>query len=193
MANANSPAGLRPVRYLSGAPYNGAANKYYVGASDTNAVYLGSLVKLTGTADADGIAEVTGIVSTGDDYVGVVVGVAPTTADSAVYREASTERYVMVADDPALVFEVQEDSVGSAGVPNTVGSVADLTSLRSGSTVTGRSTTQIDTSTATTSGDGTEDVLLVGLVQREDNEFGNYAKWLVRLNNHALVTGSTGT
>lgn len=192
MANADSPMGLRPVRYLSGAPYNGAANKYFVSAGNATAIYLGGLVKLTGSANADGIAAVTGAVGTGDSMVGVVVGVAPVTADSAIYREASTERFVMVADDPNLVFEVQEDSVGGAAAAANVGNVADLTALQSGSTATGFSSIEVDTSTATASGDGTEDVLLLGLAQREDNAFGNNANWLVRLNNHAFVDSNTG-
>lgn len=192
MANADAPMGLRPMRYLSGAVYTGAANKYYVPASDSTAIYLGGLVKLAGSADADGVASITGNVATGDAVVGVVVGVEPETADSTTYRAASTERYVFVADDPNLVFEVQEDSVGGAGAAANVGNVADLTGLTSGSTSTGLSAIEVDTSTATGSGDGTEDVLLVGLAQREDNEFGANANWLVRLNNHAFIDGNTG-
>lgn len=192
MANVNSPGGLRPVRYLSGAPYNGAVNKYRVNSANTSDIFIGGLVKSTGSANAQGIMGVSGAVSTGEAVIGVVVGVEPVTADSPVYRPASTERILLVADDPNLVFEIQEDSVGGAGAAGAVGSVADLTGFESGSTVTGRSTMMVDTSTATASGDGTEDVLLVGLAQREDNEFGDYAKWLVRLNNHSFVDGNTG-
>lgn len=78
MANVDAAFGLRPVRYLSGAPYNGACNKYYIPSTDTNtAVYIGSVVKLTGGADADGIPVVTGNVSATNPIVGVVVGVVP--------------------------------------------------------------------------------------------------------------------
>lgn len=199
MANANTPFGLRPVRYISGMPYNGAANLYYIPASDSTAVYLGSLVKPGGTADADGVMSVTGNVSTGNPVVGVVVGVHPTLgagangASSTVYRAASTERYVYVADDPNLVFEAQEDAVGGALAITAIGNASDLISFTSGSTVSGLSSTQVDTSTATASGDGTEDVLIIGFSRKPDNEVGSAnAKVLVRLNNHFYVDGVAG-
>lgn len=192
MANADAPMGLSPKRYLSGAPYNGAANKYYVDAGDSTAIYVGGLVKLAGSADVDGIASVTGNVATGDAVIGVVVAVAPETSTSLTYRAASTARYVMVADDPNLVFEIQEDSDGAPLAATDVGNVADLATMTAGSTVTGLSSMEIDSSTATASGDGSEDVLIVGLSQRVDNAIGAEANWMVRLNNHAFVDGNTG-
>lgn len=192
MANADAATGLAPVRYLSGAVYTGAVNKYHVPASDGTAIYKGGLVKMTGDADADGIPGVTGNVVTGDAVIGVVVNVMPVDRSSTIYREASTERYVFVADDPNLVFEIQEDSEVAAMAAANVGQVADLTGITSGNTFTGLSSMEIDSDTATAAGDGTQDVLIWGLVQRPDNEIGNQAKWLVRLNNHALVDGNTG-
>lgn len=192
MANADAPRGLMPLRHLSGAPYNGAANRYHVASGDATAIYVGGLVKMAGTADANGVATVTGNIATGDAVVGVVVGVEPVTRDSTIYRAASTERYVFVADDPNLLFEIQEDSVGAALAATAVGQVADITGATAGDTITGLSSMEIDSSTATAAGDGTQDVLIVGLVQREDNAIGNNANWMVRLNNHAFVDGNTG-
>ena len=123
----------------------------------------------------------------------MVSGVEEITQDGTTFREASTERYVFVADDPNLLFEVQEDSVGGALVAGDIGEVADLTGLTSGSTVTGRSAIEIDSNTSTGSGDGTEDVFISRLSQRPDNVFGDNAKFLVRLNNHTYLDGNTGT
>lgn len=193
MANSDTPRGLKPVRYISGAPYNGATNRYYIPSTDTDAAaYIGSLVKLAGSADANGIATVTSNVSTGDAVIGVVVSVEPVTSDSTIYRANSTARYVNVADDPNLLFEVQEDSVGGALAVTAVGNTADLTGFTSGSTVTGYSSIEIDSSTATASGDGSEDVFIISAVQRPDNEIGTNAKFLVRLNNHSMVDGFAG-
>lgn len=192
MANADAATGLRPVAYLSGAPYNGALNKYYVPSTDSTAIYIGGLVKLAGSADADGIPTVTGNVATGDAVVGVVVSVEYAGNDEIVYRPASAARYVLVADDPNLLFEVQEDSVGGALAATAVGNTADLASFTSGKVASGKSLIEIDSSTATASGDGTEDVLIVRLAHRPDNEIGANAKWLVRLNNHAYVDGFAG-
>lgn len=192
MANSDAPRGLSPVRDVSGAPYSGSVNRYYVPSSDATAIYIGSLVKPAGSADADGIMSVTGNVSTGDAVLGAVVGVEPVTADSKIYREASTERYVFVADDPNALFEVQEDSDGAALAAANVGNTADLTGLTSGATPTGLSSIEIDSSTATASGDGTEDVLIIGLSRKQKNEIGTNANWLVRLNNHFFVDGQAG-
>jgi len=193
MANANAPAGLRPVRYLSGAPYNGAANRYSIPSTDSTAVYIGGMVKPAGSADANGVMTVTGNVSTGNAVIGVVVGVEPVTASSTIYREASVDRYVWVADDPNLVFAVQEDAVGGALAVTAVGNSADGIGFTSGSTTTGLSSLQLDTSTATASGDATEDFLIVGFLQRPNNEVGvANAKVLVRLNNHFFIDGQAG-
>lgn len=192
MANADAPFGLKPVRYLSGAPYNGAANRYYIPASDTDAVYVGSLVKLTGGADADGIPVVTGNVATGNPVVGVVVSVIPVTADSTIYRANSTARYVMVADDPNLVFEVQEDSDGGALAATAAGGTATLTGFTSGSTVTGLSAIEIDSSGLSETSDTDDDVRIIQMVQRPNNAVGANAIWRVRLNVHQYVNAAVG-
>lgn len=194
MANANVATGLTPVRYLSGAPYNGATNRYYMPSTDTNAAgYIGALVKPAGSADANGVMTVTANVSTGNQVVGVIVAVEPITRDSTIYRENSTSRYVLVADDPNLVFEVQDNSASGALTATVVGNAADLTGFTSGSTTTGRSSIQISSTTVTSSGDGTEDVLIIGAANRPDNVVGDtYCKWNVRLNNHFYVDGVAG-
>lgn len=197
MTNADTPRGLRPLRYLNGAPYNGKASMYYVPATDNTAIYVGGLVKPGGSSDADGVMSVTGNVSTGNPVVGVVVGVDPVLGagangrDATIYRAASTERYVYVADDPNILFSVQDDAAATLAATN-VGMSADLTGFTSGSTTTGLSSIEISAATATASGDGTEDVVIIGLERRVDNTIGNHADWVVRLNNHFYVDGSAG-
>lgn len=186
MANVDSPFGLKPVRYFSGAPYNGAANRYYVPASDGTAIFIGDAVSLAGSADADGVPSVAQAAA-GATIIGVVVGVEFVTRDSTTYREASTERYVMVADDPGLEFLAQEDSVGGDLAVANVGNNVDLV-VGAGNTTTGLSGMELDSSTA---GTGTAQVRLVRLWQAADNEIGTNAKWLVRIVEHrnATVTG----
>ena len=76
MANSNAPTGLTPVRYASGAPYNGASNVYYAPASDSNALYIGDPVIIAGSADTDGVPSIT-IATAGASFTGVVVGFKP--------------------------------------------------------------------------------------------------------------------
>lgn len=184
MANANTPMGLRPVAHRNGAPYNGAATRYYVPSTDSTALYLGDPVILAGSADADGIATVTKATAAGGAYMlGPVVSVEPITRDSTTYRAASEARYVWVADDPDLVFEVQEDAVGGALAAADVGLNADWVD-GTGSTVTGLSGVQLDTSTKATT--NTLQLRIRGFSQKIDNAIGANAKVLVTINLHAL-------
>jgi hypothetical protein len=183
MANADTPFGLRPVRYRSGAPYNGAVNHYSTAAGDSTAIFIGDPVKLSGTSqtisgnvylDVDQAA-------TGDVVCGVVVGVLPVTRDSLIYRAASTQRILLVADDPTLEFEIQEVSGGTALAANDAGMNADFV-VGTGSTTTGLSGVELNNATEATT--NTLDLQIVGFVNRADNAIGEHAKWLVRINRH---------
>ena len=51
MANADTPAGARPVMHRNGAPYNGAFRVYAHPAGDGTALMIGDFVKLAGTGE----------------------------------------------------------------------------------------------------------------------------------------------
>lgn len=183
MANADTPFGLKPVRHQSGAPYNGSANVYSTATGDATAIYVGDPVILSGTSQT-----INGVVyldvdqaATGDVIMGVVVGVLPETAESLVYRAASTQRRLLVADDPDLIFEIQEVSGGTALAANDAGLNANFV-VAAGSTTTGKSGVELNNATEATT--NTLDLKIVGLSPREDNEIGEHAKWLVRINRH---------
>lgn len=196
MANVNAPYGFRPAKYLSGAPYNGAANLYSVPATDGTALFVGDPVVLTGTCDTEGNPEViratVGTAVTTDRWVGVVVGFRPDSLyPSQMYRVASTARKVLVADDLNLLFEAQEDSVGGAmGVTATSGSCQVVAG--SGNTSTGLSGFQIDSSEAggTTA---TDQIFVVRPIEEVDNDptLAN-ARWLVKINMHCYAPGVAG-
>ena len=191
MANADTPFGLRPVRYLSGSPYTGSFNLYSTAAGDATAIFIGDPVTLSGTSQTiDGAIYMdVDQAATGDIMVGVVVGVLPTNRDSLIYRAASTQRLLMVADDPNLVFEIQEVSGGTALTANDMGLNANFV-VGSGSTTTGMSGVELNN--ATEAATNTLDLLIVGFVNRPDNAVGEHAKWLVRLNDHQFVDQKVG-
>lgn len=188
--------GLMPVRYKSGAPYNGAANVYSVASGETNNIFIGDPVIISGTGDANGVPGVARAAA-GDRITGVVVGFAPNPAATAGsssaltngYRTASVADYLLVADDPNLLFEATEDADAGALATTDIGNNADLIAA-AGSTVTKRSGYSIDSSTkATTSAQ----VRIVGLSQRVDNAIGSAATvWLVSI-VEATETPAAGT
>jgi hypothetical protein len=154
-----------------------------VPASDGTAIFIGDPVKSAGSADPLTGVPTVAQAAAGDTIRGVVVGVIPDTAQSTIYRVASTARYLLVCDNPEVEFEVQEDAVGGALALASVGLNADIV-VGSGSTFTGRSGVQLDTSDVKT---GTAQLRILGFVQREDNEFASAnAKVRVMINEHEL-------
>jgi len=190
MANSNSPEGLKPVRYASGAPYNGAAHKMYVPASDATALFVGDPVIDVEGGDADGVPSCTrATAGTSNRISGVVVGVINTPSLTKPYRAASTAQYVLVARDPQLLFEIQEDSSGATLAASNIGQNINLVA-GSGNTTTGRSGFQIASSTAATT--STLQMRIEAAVVRQDNAIGTNAKWLVRANQHTDALNSAG-
>jgi hypothetical protein len=191
MANADRAAGFLPVRYITGAPYNGAADVYSTASGDNVAIFLGDPVKLSGTSTT-----INGVVyadvdqaATGDVIIGVVVGVLPVTNDSLIYRAASTARRLLVATDPSLLYEIQEVSGGTALTAAAIGLNADFV-VGTGSTITGMSGVELNNSGEATT--NTLDLQILGLVSRADNEVGEHAKWLVRINRHQFANQVAG-
>lgn len=180
MANPNSPYGLRPVRERDGSPYSGAANTYYVPASDGTALFIGDPVILAGSADTAGTAPTVTRATAGatNRITGVVVGFQPSPAFVPYgYRPASTAMYVLVADDPYIEYAIQADADGIAA--DQVGLNANLTA-GSGSTATKRSGFILDGTTP--ADDVTYQLRILGLEPQINNEVGAYADVLVRIN-----------
>lgn len=191
MPNANTPRGLMPVKFRDGSPYNGQANMYYVPASDATALMVGDLVKgVTNASDANGVPTVTRSAA-GDKHIGVVVGIVTHNAKARLahdpnYRQASVEAYVMVADDPSLLFEAQEDDVGGAMPIGAGGRNVELI-VAAGNTANGTSGSMLDSSTLATT--ATLSLRVHRAVERADNvPGGGNLKWLVSINLHAFTT-----
>jgi hypothetical protein len=183
MANTNAPFGARPVRYLSGAAWNGKCNLYYIPAADGTATFVGDFVKPYGEATAAGIPQVIADTKGSTHTIGVVVGFVPDPTNLSLnYRAASTLRGVYVVDDPNVIFEMQEDSDGAALAVADVGENCDVIAT-AGDTTTGYSKFVIDSSDHKTA---TAQVRILRLAQRPNNAVGNYAVWEVLINEHEL-------
>lgn len=193
MANANIARGLIPVRYRSGQAWSGAANVYYVPSTYATALFIGDpVIIVTDSSDANGVQTVQKATAAGGAYIlGCVVAMAvagdppiAVTRDMARYHLASTAQYIHVADDPDLLFEIQEDSVGGVMTIGAAGRNADLIA-GNGSTVSGFSGWMLDSST----GNSTSNTLQLRVeapVRRPDNDATlDYAKWLVGINLHS--------
>jgi hypothetical protein len=193
MANVNSPFGLRPVRLLSGSPWNGAANLYFVRSDYATDLFIGDPVVRSGAADTyEGRTRpnvVRASFGATNQLTGAVVGFEPTpTIIADGYGRASTFRQVLVADNPELLFEIQEDADGGAIANASIGLNANLVT-GAGSIYHKKSGVMLDSSSA--GADATYQLRIQELVQREDNEAATaYAKFLVMINLHTNRLGA---
>ena len=210
MPNVSRINGLRPVKHITGAPYNGQATLYAVSSSNGTAVFPGDLVKLAADGNSAGIQHVVpataGVAGTGAAAVGVVMGIqnakldtvegkmtaGSIALDTPQYLAASTAGYVWVADSPDLVFEVEATNGGSAysfAVAD-IGQNANVYA-GAGSTTTGTSAHSADLGDKGTT--ATLPLKVLGVSKKIGNDAtGNYTKVLVKINNHQLMSG-TGT
>ena len=199
MANVNAPFGLRPIRYASGAPYNGAVNEYFATGA-TGAIFIGDPVVAAGSAntaavqgrEAGTLPTVTvAVAGDGNDILGVCVGVVPVTRDSTIYRENSTDRIILVADDPNLVFIGQTDAASTAWAATDSGAFANLLT-GTGSTGSGLSGMTLDTTDGPDVADVSNQLRIIRVHGRIGNEIGAYAIWEVMINNHDLANVNDG-
>lgn len=205
MASVSRINGFRPVKSITGAPYSGQANVYFVPSSNSDVIMVGDAVKLSGDARAaTGVPTVARCGAT-DVAVGVVVGILFTGVGDAgnippvtdlntpVYRRASTDRYLLVADDPNLIYEVQYagTSVAAATITANVGLNGQFTTT-AGSTTSGSSGMQLDSSGLATT--ATLPLKITGFPNRPDNIPGDtYFSYYVKLNQIAQGTGTGAT
>jgi hypothetical protein len=206
MANVNAPKGFVPVRHLNGSPYNGQFELFYIPASDATAVFVGDIVKQAGSAgtagtvvagmDVEGMATVALATAgtTGQDIVGVVRGFLVDPTDlTKKHRAASTDRIALVITDPSVVYEVQEDAVGSNIAAGDIGLNVPYTTT-AGSATTGVSKMEIDSSAVATT--STLPFKIIGLTKKVGNAFGtastDHAKFDVVLNTGIRMPNVAG-
>jgi hypothetical protein len=200
MPNVSKINGFRPVKHVSGSPWMGNANIYYVSSASAN-MGVGDLVVTAGSATAAGTPTVQLVSAGSTAAVGVIVGIinakldpvsgamtsGSISLDTPQYIASGGSAYVLVCDDPTVVFEAET----SNGTP----AAADVglnASHANGTfnTTTGTSNATVDMGTKATTAALTLKIL--GFVNRPDNEIGASAKVHVMINNHQFK-GSTGT
>lgn len=202
MANSNRPSGLSPVQYLNGTPWNGQAREYFIASGDTNAYSIGDPVDLSGSADAFGVPGITLALPGNNTGVNKILGAIvsaggvqrggpyadPSNLNTTVVPATKTKGYyVAVADDPNILFEMQEGGTNPALAAAQVGLNIDLASGANSGYLSGW---QIDNAVTSTSANF--QMNLFGLIQKADNAFGQYAKWLVKINLHRRAASVSG-
>ena len=189
MANVDAAFGFRPISMLDGSPYNGGTIKCVILGADTTNTFIGDAVDLNG--DSDVLGKYPSVVQTGVGAAcfGVISSfdALPTNLElQYALGSQTTDRLCNVIPALDVIFEVQEDSDASDLNAADVGQGCDIV-IGSGSTVTGYSTIELNSSDG---GTGDKCVIL-GIVDAPDNELGANCRWKVRLNESQLR--GTGT
>jgi hypothetical protein len=200
MANTVAPYGFKPVQYAWGTSYDGRCRPYIALSSYATALYKGDPVVITGTSNSTairgfqpGILPTINRATAGADnaITGVIVGFLPLSgAESLVYGAASTDRIALVADNPDLLFAIQDDASGTLAVTD-VGNNANFVTSTSGSNFTGLSGVQLDATTPATTANF--QLTIISLYDIPGNDVGLSAQWLVRINRHTYAPGNLGT
>lgn len=191
MANPNAPFGLRAVRYLNGANWTGKGRMYHIRSDDGSAYAIGDPVVLNGNSDANGVPDVTLATAGSTNLVlGPILGMGglkyggpgadPSSLDTIVIPATKTkDYYVMVADDPMIIFHVREGASGTAFV---AGDAGNNVSLVAGTNNGYISTWRIDNTTEAST--AALQMKMLGLAQLPGNQFGYNAIWECLINQH---------
>lgn len=204
--NPNKPAGLSPIKYLSGANYDGKGQLYSILAAVTSAFYVGDLVDLAAGGDSNGIPAIALATAGSLFHVGVIVAIGAVpqggpyinvaNMGSTINRPSGAQPqnyYALVSDDPSIIYEIQEGGTGTnIAATNFQGNSNILYAApAAGVFVSGTqlNNTALPTTTATL------DLKVLRLAQRIDNHFvtnpatgGGAQKWEVLINNHQFAS-----
>ena len=206
MANANKPSGLVPVQYLNGSPWDGKGRVYCIpDTDDTNAYAIGDPVVLAGSSDANGVPTITlATGGTGNLVLGAIISGAGAPGYGQQYgvptgtggpppivipATKTAAYYVLVADDPNIIFEIQEDNDSSSLVAADVGENCNLIAGTNNGYISGW---QLDSSSHATGSTLQMKLLRLAQYPAGTNAFGTDAKWWTIINHHVFRPGQTG-
>lgn len=198
MASTASPYGLKPVNLIGGLPFSGSTREFKVSTNNSAAIFAGDVIQLTSAGNPQAL---TATITTGTTagVVGVCVGVRyvnPTTKQpmwgqylpSGAITAGYTDVYVMVADDPNTVFQVQGSAAFGTltnGAAGAVGKNAALGNFSAGSTATGNSAVNVvvGANGGSLANTATLAVRVIGVVAGTESD--TYPELLVKFNGSA--------
>lgn len=189
MANQDAPFGLRPVGHMAGGtPLR--MSEYAIPSSHPTTIYTGDAVKIAGTQDKREIDQA----ATGDTITGVFAGCEYLDssgrpvwsrywpANQTTLSGSSIKAWVY--DDPRTLFEIQADGdINTSDIRDSI----QLSNAGNGDTMTGVSGMTADAGNV----GATADLKILGLADRPDNAFGNYAVLSVMIATHELAGSPT--
>ncbi|MBS3776399.1 MAG: hypothetical protein KGY70_14485 [Bacteroidales bacterium] len=187
MSNSDTPFGLKPIEHLNGSPWNGVTRKFRVDATAGD-LGIGDPVVWNGSGN-NGYPEVVLATAGAENKItGVITSVEPDPDNlDKLYIASADSGYVNVCCDPDVIFEIQGCS-DSALSSDSIGLNAVIVKTHSLDTTYGISGVEMDSGASTSpSADGSYQLLIIGGVDREDNDLTAVnAKWKVLISLHSF-------
>lgn len=169
MPNVDWPRGLWPIRHLTGGEIR--TNEYTVTTGAT--IYIGDVVEWD-SAGTVGVAEA-------NDGV-TVIGVAAQYVDDS---GSAGGLKILIYDDPDIVFGIQQETGGTVAVADKGLNANHVAG--SGNTTTKFSGHELSQTVAT----GVAQLIILGLIETPDNDWGLNANLEVIFNEHRLKGAGT--
>jgi hypothetical protein len=195
MASIASPYGLKPINLIGGQTYAGSTRDIRLSTNNTAAIYNGDVIQLSAAGNPAALSA-TPTAGTTAGIVGVCLGVRYTNpatrqANWAQFLPANaitsgyTDVFIVVADDPDLVFQIQGTAAFGTltnGASGAIGKNAALGFGTAGSTTTGNSGVNlvVGTNGASLASTNTLAMRVVGVVQ--GTELEAFPEILVKFN-----------
>lgn len=192
----NAPAGLVPVRKLDGSAWTASFDSYQIVTTYASTIFSGDPVTIASSGYLERATAGSAVVGVfqGVKYIdstGVAKFMPYWPGNPGVLTGSTVD--ALVIDDPNVVFTIQETNAsGAAGTPLALadrGLNANFL-YTAGSTSTGQSAVSLNNETEATT--ATLNLKILDLDPTPGNAVGNFANWLVLLNNHLYRGGVTG-
>jgi hypothetical protein len=184
VANINKPYGLRIHGPLLG------CKMYKMSAAYAQALYIGDPMVLNSSGNA-----IIATAGTGNYILGAALGFftsefVPLTYSYHPSATAGTN-YVLVADEPRQLFDMQEDSdTANLALTDLAGNM-NIIDTDGGSTMSGLSGWELNSSDTAGSTAG-DQVRLIDIYRSPDNAVGTNCRWVIRINKHQGLQGIVG-
>lgn len=193
MPNTSKVSGLRPIEQ----PFGNIRCNFYEAATGA-ALYMYQPVDLNSSGRIAAASW-----NSGNLIVGSVIGFAddsycplpnPYLASNPSFGYTVNSAglvKVLVADDPNQHFVIEEDTGGSALDAQSVGAgVSFIFQATTGNNTSGIANAVLDRSGVDTG--ALQQFRLIKKWDRPDNAFGNFCKWVVRINQHRYTSSTSG-
>lgn len=165
MANVDNPRGMWPIGHMTGGEIR---TREYIVTTSTGSIFVGDPLKVVTAGTVE-------VAAANDGEI--IIGVAAEHVTSATAATAGTK--IQVYDDPYIVFGVQADT-GTAVAATCVFSKANLNTYAAGSTTTGVSIVELDSSDIDTG----SQLKILGKIESPDNAWGEHVDLVVVFNEH---------